>query len=51
MHSLVFVKNTDCLRMRGAINLMDLLDVRGSSEENSSHTLFHSRPLAALFQG
>jgi hypothetical protein len=25
--------------------------MRGSSEEHSSHTLFHSRPLAALFQG
>jgi hypothetical protein len=37
--------------MRGAINLMDLLDMRGSSEEHFSYTLFHSRPLAALFQG
>jgi len=37
--------------MRGAINLMDLLDMRGSGEEHFSHTLFHWRPLAALFQG
>lgn len=51
MYSLVFVKNTDCLRMRGAINLMDLLDMRGSSEEHFSHTLFQRRLLAALFQG
>jgi hypothetical protein len=51
MYSLVIVKNTDCLRMRGAINLMDLLDMRGSSEKHFSHTLFHSRPLATLFQG
>jgi len=50
MYSLVFVKNTDCLRMRGAINLMDLLDMRGTSEEHFSHSLFHRRPLAALFQ-
>jgi hypothetical protein len=51
MYSLVFVKNTDCLRMGGAVNLMNLLDKRGSSKELSSHTLFHSRSLAALFQG
>lgn len=51
MYSLVIVKNTDCLRMRGTINLMDLLDMRGSSEKHFSHTLFHSRLLATLFQG
>jgi hypothetical protein len=36
--------------MRRAINLMDLLDMRSSSEEHSPHTLFHRRPLAAFFQ-
>jgi len=29
---------------------MDLLDMRGTSEEHFSHSLFHRRPLAALFQ-
>jgi hypothetical protein len=37
--------------MRGAISLVDMLDMRGRSEKHFAHTLLHSRPLVALLQG
>lgn len=51
MYLLIFIKNTDCFRMRGAISLVDLLDMRCWSEKHFPHTLLQNRPLVALFQG